>query len=181
MVFLRGSGDFERVNRVVDQLEVPPAVFKTAPWYPRPLVTMGLRQWLRCAGAALREDQVIGMPSHAVDEAWHGFILCTERYATFCQAAYGQFLHHHPEGGATAGRAKSAGPPAVQLRRTLVAWTMVARPDEPGLLWDLDDKLGVDHPWGIPAAQVTAVLAEIEDHARADRRGHPRRTQRRRS
>jgi len=27
-----------------------------------------LRQWLRCCAAALRDKQVIGMPSHAVNE-----------------------------------------------------------------------------------------------------------------
>ena len=53
----------------------------------------------------MRDDQVIGMPSHAVDEAWHGLILCTARYAAFCDRAYGRFLHHHPEGGAPSGRA----------------------------------------------------------------------------
>ena len=79
-------------------LELTPAVWKTCPWEPRELIDTGLRQWLRCAGAALRDDVVIGMPSRAVDEAWHGLILCTARYAAFCDAAYGRFLHHHPEG-----------------------------------------------------------------------------------
>ena len=31
----------------------------------------------------MHDNQVIGMPSHAVDEAWHGLILCTARYAAF--------------------------------------------------------------------------------------------------
>ena len=92
------------MNAAVADLELPEAVYKTCPWQPRDLVTEGLRQWLRCCGAAMRDGQVIGMPSHAVDEAWHGLILCTARYSAFCDAAYGQFLHHHPEGGAPAGR-----------------------------------------------------------------------------
>ena len=69
------------------ELVLPEAVFKTCPWQPRELVETGLRQWLRCCGAALRDSQLIGMPSHAVDEAWHGLILCTNRYATFCDRA----------------------------------------------------------------------------------------------
>jgi hypothetical protein len=69
-----------RVNREVDALLLPDAVWQTCPWQPREQIEIGLRQWLRCAGAALRDGQVIGMPSHAVDEAWHGFILCTARY-----------------------------------------------------------------------------------------------------
>jgi hypothetical protein len=40
---------------------------------------------LRCCAPALRDNQVIGMPSRAVDEAWHGLILCTARYsASIC-------------------------------------------------------------------------------------------------
>ena len=84
----------------MEALELTPAVWKTCPWQPRELIDTGLRQWLRCAGAALRDDIVIGMPSRAVDEAWHGLILCTVRYAAFCDAAYGRFLHHHPDGAA---------------------------------------------------------------------------------
>lgn len=90
---------------MVAALALPDAVFKTCPWRPRELIETGLRQWLRCCAPALRDRQVIGMPSRAVDEAWHGFILCTARYSAFCDAAYGQFLHHHPDGAAPDGRA----------------------------------------------------------------------------
>ncbi|CAM4505873.1 hypothetical protein NONI108955_37755 [Nocardia ninae] len=151
--------DLGAVNAAVATLELPEAVYKTVPWQPRDLVATGLRQWLRCCGAAMRDGQVIGMPSHAVDEAWHGFILCTERYAAFCTAAYGRFLHHFPEG---------AGPPNVshgtmgeQLGRTVVAWALVAEPGESCVLWDLDSRVGVEHPWGVDAARVTAIEAEL--------------------
>ncbi len=145
----RRPGDKTRVNHAVRDLELPEAVFKTSPWQPRSLVAEGLRQWLRCAGAALRDDQVIGMPSHAVDEAWHGFILCTARYGRFCDAAYGRFLHHHPEGGTPTDLAQSMGDARTQLGRTVVAWSMVAMPGESCVLWDLDERVGVEHPWGI--------------------------------
>jgi hypothetical protein len=93
----RWRGDpIDRALDAATELELPPAVFKTCPWQPRELINTGLRQWLRCCAAALRDNQVIGMPSHAVDEAWHGLILCTARYAEFCDKAYGRFLHHHP-------------------------------------------------------------------------------------
>jgi hypothetical protein len=146
---------FGRVNTAVAALELPPAVFKTCPWQPRELIDEGLRQWLRCCGAAMRDAQVIGMPSHAVDEAWHGLILCTARYSAFCESAYGSFLHHHPEGGAPAGAA--ADPMHEQLRRTVIAWEMVARPGEQCVLWDLDQQVGVEHPWGMNAARVTEI------------------------
>jgi hypothetical protein len=152
--FRRGY-DVGRMNRAAAALELPEPVFRTCPWQPRELVATGLRQWLRCAGAALADGQMIGMPSHAVDEAWHGLILCTARYARFCDAAYGHFLHHHPDG---------AGPPvdgAARLRRTVVAWTLVAEPGERCVLWDLDTRVGVAHPWGLPAETVAAVTATL--------------------
>ena len=107
----------------------------------------------------MRDDQVIGMPSHAVDEAWHGFILCTARYAAFCDRAYGRFLHHHPEGGAPAGVPMDSLDE--QLRRTVIAWSIVAKPDEQCVLWDLDTRAGVEHPWGLDLARVEAIKADV--------------------
>lgn len=151
---------FRRVNAAVACLELPPAVFKTCPWQPRDLIGTGLRQWLRCCAAALRDDQVIGMPSRAVDEAWHGFILCTARYTAFCERAYGRYLHHHPEGGAPVGVATRGGSAGEQLRKTVVAWAMVAMPGERCVLWDLDERVGVEHPWGLDPAGVAAIEAD---------------------
>ena len=153
----RRSVDLDRVNREADRLQLPDAVWKNCPWQPRDLIEIGLRQWLRCAGAAVRDEQVIGMPSHAVDEAWHGFILCTARYANFCDAAYGTFLHHHPEGGAP----REMDSADDQLGRTIVAWSLVAKSGEACVLWDLDARVGVDAPWGVPPERVAAVLAQL--------------------
>jgi hypothetical protein len=153
--------ELERVNRAVDKLELPDAIWKTCPWQPRTLIETGLRQWLRCAGAALRDDRVIGMPSHAVDEVWHGFILCTARYARFCDDAYGRFLHHHPEGSAPEAVAARGDSMADQLGRTVVAWSLVARPGESCVLWDLDAQVKVDQPWGVPAGRVAEVVARL--------------------
>ena len=109
-VRLRRGDRLGRMSTAVADLELPPAVFKTCPWQPRELIETGLRQWLRCCAPALWDNQVIGMPSRAVDEAWHGLILCTARYSAFCTTAYGQFLHHHPDGGAPAGLPGVADP-----------------------------------------------------------------------
>jgi hypothetical protein len=146
---------------VVAALDLPPAVYKTCPWQPRELVEEGLRQWLRCCAAALRDKQVIGMPSHAVDEAWHGLILCTARYSAFCERAYGRFLHHHPDGGAPDGLPAAVEPMHEQLRRTVIAWSMVAVPGEPCVLWDLDKHVGVDEPWGLDLDRVEAIEADL--------------------
>lgn len=151
----------DQASAVVADLELPPAVFKTCPWQPAALVEAGLRQWLRCCAPALRDGHVIGMPSHAVDEAWHGFILCTARYSAFCDDAYDQFLHHHPDGGAPAGSAALADSNHEQLRRTVIAWSLVAKPDERCVLWDLDQRVGVAEPWGIDEEWVTAIQADI--------------------
>lgn len=144
--------DRGRVDRVVDALVLPAATWKNCPWQPREQIDLGLRQWLRCAGAALADDQVIGMPSRAVDEAWHGFILCTVAYAEFCDAAYGRFLHHYPEGA-------GGGSDGDQLARTVIAWLRVARPGEQCVLWGLDARVGVAEPWGVAPAVVSAVEA----------------------
>jgi hypothetical protein len=160
----RRRGDrFDRVATAVAELELPPAVFKTCPWQPRGLVETGLRQWFRCCGAALRDDQVIGMPSHAVDEAWHGLILCTERYATFCSRAYGEFLHHHPEGGALPNVTGVSDSADEQLRRTIVAWSLVTQPGEQCVLWDLDNRVGVEEPWGVAPAKVAEIQAAVAE------------------
>lgn len=162
-----------RVDEAVAALGVPPAAWKTCPWEPREPIEEGLRQWLRCAGAALLDGQIIGMPSRAVDEVWHGLILCTGRYARFCEAAYGQFLHHRPEGDHIPGEVKPApkkrrggttapaGSMIDQLARTVAAWEIVRRPGEDCVLWDLDRTLGLEDPWGIDAQLVEDVRARI--------------------
>ncbi|TDO14553.1 hypothetical protein EV580_2683 [Mycobacterium sp. BK086] len=146
-----------RVDAALATLELPEAVFKTCPWEPRELIETGLRQWLRCCAAALGERRVIGMPSRAVDEAWHGFILCTAKYFTFCDKAYGRYLHHHPEGAAPGGLPGATDSIAEQLGRTVVAWTLVKKPDERCVLWDLDQRVGVEHPWGVCLTRVAAI------------------------
>lgn len=131
-------------DAAVAALMLPEPVFRTCPWGPRALVEEGLRQWLRCAAPALRDEQTIGMPSRAVDEAWHGLILHTELYADFCAAAYGRLLHHRP-----GDVAAPPDPHDPELRRTVVAWTLVRRPHERCVLWDLDEQVGVPEPWRV--------------------------------
>jgi hypothetical protein len=158
----RRRGDrFDRVRTAVSELDLAPAVFKTCPWQPREFVVTGLRQWLRCCAPALRDNQVIGMPSRAVDEAWHGLILCTARYSAFCTEGYGEFLHHHPDGGAPAHVRGDSGSMDEQLRRTVIAWSLVAMPGEQCVLWDLDERVGVDQPWGVDNARVAAIEAAV--------------------
>lgn len=150
---------FDRSRAVVEALVLPEAVFRTCPWQPRDLVVTGLRQWLRCCAAALRDNQVIGMPSHAADEALHGLILCTRRYQTFCDEAYGRFMHHTPAGAEPSGA--RSDPMSEQLRRTVIAWSMVAVPGERCVLWDLDQRVGVAQPWGLAPTRIAEVEAAL--------------------
>jgi hypothetical protein len=62
------------------------------------LIVDGLRQWFMLL--AINRGKKFGMPSKAVDVAWHEFILMTRHYEAFCEAAYGEYLHHtQNEGG----------------------------------------------------------------------------------
>jgi hypothetical protein len=158
----QGRGDHrDRASTAVAKLHLPPAVFKTCPWQPRSLVETGLRQWLRCCAPALRDHKGIGMPSRAVDEAWHGLILCTAAYSAFCTEAYGTFLHHHPTDGVPTEILALRDPMDEQLRRTVIAWSLVAEPGEQCVLWDLDEQVGVDQPWGLPLVRVAEVETAV--------------------
>ena len=54
----------------------------------------GLRAWyLACLDAP---GEMLGMPSRAVDIAWHEMILMTRAYHAFCDRAFGRYLHHSP-------------------------------------------------------------------------------------
>lgn len=58
----------------------------------------GLRQYfLACLSAQRsRIAREVGMPSKAVDAAWHEFIVLTREYQRFCEKAFGRYLHHTP-------------------------------------------------------------------------------------
>lgn len=49
----------------------------------------------------------------------------------------------------------------VQLGRTVIAWSLVAESGEHCVLWDLDEKVGVDHPWGVNLERVAAIQAAV--------------------
>lgn len=55
----------------------------------------GLREWYLVCLAA--RGRMLGMPSKAVDVAWHEMILMTREYHWFCEHAFGSYLHHTPE------------------------------------------------------------------------------------
>lgn len=60
----------------------------------RDMVFDGLRDYFHVNLLAKR--RMIAMPSQAVDEVWHEFILSTRVYQEFCDKAFGRYLHHTP-------------------------------------------------------------------------------------
>jgi len=115
------------------------------------LIELGLRDWFICC--AWRWGTVVGMPSRAVDEAWHEFILDTREYAGFCTAAFGEYLHHTPD------EAMST-PMGDALGETVRAWDRSeAGREEESVLWDLDRRLGIPEPLGIDGAALEAARA----------------------
>jgi|APFre7841882724_1041349.scaffolds.fasta_scaffold00293_3 hypothetical protein len=58
------------------------------------LVFDGLRQYFHAC--RLANGRFVSMPSKAVDDAWHAFILSTRAYRDFCARGFGRFLHHTP-------------------------------------------------------------------------------------
>jgi len=60
----------------------------------RQLVCSGLREYFQLC--RLAHGKAVAMPSRAVLDAWHEFILHTRRYRTFCGKAFGHYLDHAP-------------------------------------------------------------------------------------
>lgn len=60
----------------------------------RQLVARALRQFFLVHLKSGHKQ--VSMPSQVVDELWHEFILYTKNYQTFCQKAFGRYMHHTP-------------------------------------------------------------------------------------
>jgi hypothetical protein len=115
----------------------------------------GLREWfLACLDAPGRP---LGMPSRAVDVAWHEMILMTRAYHAFCERAFGHYLHHNPE-------AVMDEPMRASLARTLsvVEGQSAAIAGVP-LLFAVDRELGLEdgYHW---AAEDIAGLRDDRPH-----------------
>jgi hypothetical protein len=77
----------------------------------RQLVAQALRQFFL---AHLKSGgQFVSMPSQVADDLWHEFILYTRHYETFCNRAFGKFMHHTPAVALSADKQNNTG-----LRRT---------------------------------------------------------------
>jgi hypothetical protein len=126
------------------------------------LVLEGLRQYfLICltarSGGIARH---VGMPSKAVDDAWHEFILMTHDYSQFCSRAFGRYLHHVPDGQMQEPMGDALANTLHQLGRRApspAGWAMLgAMP----LLFALDRELGVSAGHSYDAAALDDLKAK---------------------
>ena len=100
-----------------------------------------LRDYFLICNAA--GQRMVAMPSQAVDDAWHEFILFTRQYDSFCRRAFGRFLHHTPAEAMSTPTQASDG-----LKR---AWRLACahekinpkKPDRLPRLFAIDAALGI--------------------------------------
>jgi hypothetical protein len=147
------------VWRVIAEWDLPEHIWRTvARRFPlvgerdvRNEVDHGLRDCFICC--AWRGRRSLGMPSRLVDEAWHALILDSVAYIALCREAIGLYLHHFPEDSIE-------GEQSPALVNTVWAWDRSqAGRDHESLLWDLDERHGVEDPWGISAMELTRIRA----------------------
>ncbi len=62
---------------------------------PLEVVRRRFNAMLQFLDVAARSDSPVS-PSKAIDTAWHAFLLHTADYADYCNARFGQFIHHQP-------------------------------------------------------------------------------------
>ena len=107
-------------------------------------VLEGLRQYFLACLAAQRSPlaRQVGMPSKAVDAAWHEFIVLTKEYASFCEKAFGRYLHHTPQAMMSEPASAALANTLHQLRGqalTPAGWAMVGTVP---LIFAIDRELG---------------------------------------
>ena len=133
-----------RLNRYPFPPTVEAGLVKARPAFTevqRMEVIRALRQYFRICLKARRRQ--VAMPSQAVDDAWHAFILHTRAYQRFCTEALGRYLHHTPAEAMQSPTQAQEG-----IRR---AWRLACqdeginpkRPDRLPLLFALDASLGI--------------------------------------
>lgn len=156
-----------RAEAFIQTWQVPDHIWRTVakrypeldyPWGQEE-VERGLCEWL--ISCAWRGKRALGMPSRLVDEAWHALILDSLAYMELCRQAFGEYLHHFPE-GASKG---DAGPALVN---TVWAWDRSeASHSGEATMWSLDERYGIDDPWGLDETQLIGVRARTYDGGNA--------------
>lgn len=105
------------------------------------LVSRGLRQFF--IAYLMSGKEYVSMPSQAVDELWHEFILYTRDYQSFCRRAFGGFLHHTPAIALSTGSKSNAGLRQVWWYSCKYENIDPVKPTRLPLLFALDAKLSI--------------------------------------
>jgi len=153
-------------RRFIETYEFPPALRsklmdELGSAHAAEVALDGLRGWyLACLYAGGR---LIGMPSQAVDEAWHEMILMTRHYTAFCERAFGRYLHHNPDSTLS-----------VSMDSILIeTLAIVDAHDLPMTLFTADDDAGLDYGYIWTTADLRRMRATIDLQER-DRRARRR-------
>ena len=107
----------------------------------RRLVFAALGEYFQLCRTA--KKGMVAMPSQAVDDAWHEFILFTRQYQRFCANSFGRFLHHTP---AEAMRAPTQAQEGIKRAWRLACQREGINPQAPHslpLLFGIDAMLGI--------------------------------------
>ncbi len=153
-------------RRFIETYEFPPAlhsklVEELGSAHQADVALDGLRGWyLACLYA---DGRLIGMPSHAVDEAWHEMILMTREYTAFCERAFGRYLHHNPDS------TLSVSMDSIVIETLAI----VDAHDLPMTLFTADDDAGLDFGYIWAASDLRRMRDSIERRDR-DRRARRR-------
>jgi hypothetical protein len=122
----------------------------------------GLRQYFLACLAAQTGGiaNQCGMPSKAVDDAWHEFIVMTRDYDAFCQGAFGKYLHHTPKLQMQEATQDTVANTLHQLRSPPVGALPWAMAGAVPLLFALDRELGISGGYHHDESS----LAELDRH-----------------
>ncbi len=106
------------------------------------IVAKALRDYFYICNLAGRR-RMVSMPSQAVDDMWHEFILFTREYKLFCEKGLGRFIHHTP--------AEAMPNPHLPQRGIKRAWRLACakeginpkKPNRLPLLFAIDSRLEI--------------------------------------
>ncbi len=105
------------------------------------LIIKALREYFIIATIA--NGRMVSMPSQAVDEAWHEFLLFTREYQKFCHKAFGRYFHHHP---AEAMKSQTVAQTGIKRTWKIACARENISPDSPHrlpLLFAIDSRLEI--------------------------------------
>jgi hypothetical protein len=105
------------------------------------LVARALRQFFLAYLKSGRK--FVAMPSQVADDLWHEFILYTRHYETFCEQAFGRFMHHTPAAVLGPDRQGNSGLRRVWWHACLEENINPRKATRLPLLFALDDKLNI--------------------------------------